>query len=62
MLQDETRNPPREQKLCLRSRPRAKRMMMRVGLEPTQINLLAPEASALTARPSHLIAYSNLIR
>jgi hypothetical protein len=37
-------------------------MMMRVGLEPTQINLLAPEASALTARPSHLVAYSNSIR
>jgi hypothetical protein len=34
-------------------------MMMRVGLEPTQINLLAPEASALTARPSHLVAYSD---
>lgn len=26
---------------------------MRVGLEPTQLSLLAPEASALTARPSH---------
>jgi hypothetical protein len=36
--------------------------MMRVGLEPTQINLLAPEASALTARPSHLVAYSNFTR
>jgi hypothetical protein len=37
-------------------------MMMRVGLEPTQINLLAPEASALTARPSHLVAYSDFDR
>jgi hypothetical protein len=27
----------------------AKIMMMRVGLEPTQLSLLAPEASALTA-------------
>jgi hypothetical protein len=30
-----------------------KKMLMRVGLEPTQLSLLAPEASALTARPSH---------
>jgi hypothetical protein len=36
-------------------------MMMRVGLEPTQISLLAPEASALTARPSHLMLFMENI-
>jgi hypothetical protein len=32
---------------------------MRVGLEPTHITVPAPEAGALTARPSHLEAYSD---
>ena len=32
-----------------------KKMLIRVGLEPTHITVLAPEASALTARPSDLM-------
>jgi hypothetical protein len=35
-------------------------MLNRVGIEPTQISLLAPEASALTARPSVLNADDKL--
>jgi hypothetical protein len=35
---------------------------MRVGLEPTHITVPAPEAGALTARPSHLVAYSKTFR
>jgi hypothetical protein len=37
-----------------------KKILMRVGLEPTQLSLLAPEASALTARPSHQIEYERI--
>ena len=32
-----------------------KKMLKGVGLEPTHITVLAPEASALTARPSDLM-------
>lgn len=40
---------PTTKKRCPPSRTMQKEMLTRVGLEPTQISLLAPEASALTA-------------